>query len=113
MNDTKMIPCEACNRDWGHGYCGVCKGVGMIRVAANAPIHSVPPSSPNEPPRSLEIEVAYQQGWENGRKSMLDECLEELEEMQSDYFAYDEEYFTLGAAIIRLRAFLKPEEQPK
>lgn len=25
-------PCEDCSRDWGHSYCGVCKGTGYIEV---------------------------------------------------------------------------------
>lgn len=24
--------CEGCQRDWGHSYCGVCKGMGFLRT---------------------------------------------------------------------------------
>lgn len=37
----KMIDCPDCSRDWGHGYCGVCGGMGKIPIREEETIPEV------------------------------------------------------------------------
>lgn len=34
---TVKKPCNACSRDWGHSYCGVCKGTQYVRALESPP----------------------------------------------------------------------------